>query len=63
MKTRSFSHRLAKPRLDVDYENTASDFPVENESPLSLNLTAKDSELRQLDHALIRKANFVDSYR
>lgn len=40
-------------------EKAASDFAMENESFLPLNLTAEDSEMRQQEHALIIKANFV----
>ena len=40
-------------------EKAASDFAMENESLLPPTLIAKDSEMRQQEHALIRKANLV----
>lgn len=48
-----------KADLASAFEKAASDFPVENESFLDLNLATKDSGKRQQDNILIRKANFV----
>lgn len=53
-----------KADLASAFEKAASDFPVENESFLDLNLATKDSGKRQQDNILIRKANsYIDPWR